>query len=817
MNLLKHLFISILFLTFLHGNLNAFIGNSQSGIDETFLIIQNGAATTFYDLYATTANPDFQGSNLGVFSCGSNALVLKGGQNKVFKCTGGDITSCQLFYRVYLSGTTPGPFISINLGFFSEFTNGCGGKNQTWETGNANINLLNGLASGTYILEVYSIASNVNANPNIIWYASNNGANYSATFTVNTPSITGFASQPLCAGQLGSISYSVSNASTYTVTHNGSSISNPYTNLAGGIYSIMVTDANSCTAVTTLAILSSPTPVVITALGNNPLCYGLPGTINFSTSGGTGSIIATFLGTVVSSPMLNLGESIYTIVATDVNNCSASTTIFIDEPDFFDLQVASTNVLCNGGNGSITGGITGGVSPYIFTVNGQPFATTYPAGTYTCMATDANGCTITSVVNISQPNAISIMPIYNNILCNGGTTNVSFNISGGVGPYLGASALNNISAGSYTVIITDSNGCVNSLPYTITEPALLVPSISISNNPVLANTNQVFVLAATGGLPNYNFSFSTINNGVVNTSTFSFTPTVNDDGIYSLTVTDANNCTATTEIYLSVMPNSLFINAKVILGGNFNSVIGLMTDSLRQKNFIPSMEPFSNFPYNQKYVHVLGGGESIAPGVLTTAGNDAIVDWVLIELRDSANPALIVGTKSALLQRDGDVVSANDGLSYVEFENNAPGNYFVAIRHANHLGIMTANTLNLSANTTTIDFTSVNTNLYIKSAPNNNSSPYTGATNIINGKRVLYAGNCGITGIGQSNINYAASSWTDRSALQTATGVSGTINGYSLFDCNLDGVAKFGGLNPDRLVILNTVKGLNSSVIEQLP
>ena len=114
---------------------------------------------------------------------------------------------------------------------------------------------------------------------------------------------------------------------------------------------------------------------------------------------------------------------------------------------------------------------------------------------------------------------------------------------------------------------------------------------------------------------------------------------------------------------------------------------GLMRDDLRKKELIPLDEPYSNHEYLN---HVgEGGNETVDPTLLEIIGNDAVVDWVLIELRSAVRADSIVATKSVILQRDGDITDT-EGNSHIIFNDMPSDNYYVAIRHRNHLGIITA-------------------------------------------------------------------------------------------------------------------------------
>jgi len=152
--------------------------------------------------------------------------------------------------------------------------------------------------------------------------------------------------------------------------------------------------------------------------------------------------------------------------------------------------------------------------------------------------------------------------------------------------------------------------------------------------------------------------------------------------------------------------NVVLLSANVYLQGAYtNSPNDLMRDNLRTKGVIPLTEPFTALP---DFEHAGdGGGETINQSVLDITGNNAIIDWLLIELHRNTTNDLIV-TRSALLQRDGDIVDT-DGLSPVTFD--VPnGDYTVTIRHRNHLGVTTKNALTFVAGTpANADFNTIET------------------------------------------------------------------------------------------------------------
>jgi hypothetical protein len=156
----------------------------SAGFNNTFAILSiNGGANTYYDLNANTANTDFNNADLGTFVPGTNTLTLRGAEHNVYKCGASDLTSTRLMYRIYSTSGSGGAFSSINVPWTSGFNNGCGGQDQQWSLTGHNLNILTGLAPGSYFLEVYSEATVTNCCGGMV-YAGNGGANYKATFTV---------------------------------------------------------------------------------------------------------------------------------------------------------------------------------------------------------------------------------------------------------------------------------------------------------------------------------------------------------------------------------------------------------------------------------------------------------------------------------------------------------------------------------------------------------------------------------------------------------------------------------------------------------
>lgn len=253
----------------------------------------------------------------------------------------------------------------------------------------------------------------------------------------------------------------------------------------------------------------------------------------------------------------------------------------------------------------------------------------------------------------------------------------------------------------------------------------------------------------------------------------------------------------TLEAPCDVVPRSV-VAARVFLEGPFRTTNGQMVDSLRHHGLIPSTEPYTAMG------HAVEGPTSIAAGLLATTGSNAIVDWVLVELRQGSSPYGVVEARVGLVQRDGDVV-ATDGSSSLGFCADA-GSYRVAVRHRNHFGAMTGSAVALSGTPATVDFTLGGTSTY-----------GTNARKTIGSVRVLWAGN-----VEPDNELRYTGELNDRDPILTAVGGSlptASVIGYLRADVNMDGVVKYTGEGNDRDPILTNVGGSvpTATLTEQLP
>lgn len=302
-----------------------------------------------------------------------------------------------------------------------------------------------------------------------------------------------------------------------------------------------------------------------------------------------------------------------------------------------------------------------------------------------------------------------------------------------------------------------------------------------------------------------------------------------DGSNWSITGASQNNASniisapmpdAADELY--AMNRFVLTTPKIFLQGPYNTSSHLMNDLLRNSgaynpgtlpasNLIPLTDPYRSAPYNATFTHVNNTSpETIAGSVLndqTTASNN-IVDWVFVELRNTASPGnTVLQTRSALLRRDGTIVDV-DGVSPLYFKNVDPATYVLAVRHRNHLGIGTSPAtplpIDLDLTNTPFDFATAATTALSGTI----GSAYTN----IDGNNMMWAGNANFN----TNTRYTGPS-NDRDYILGTILASNqsTIlsNVYSEGDVNMNRTVRYTGPSNDRDFILASILGSNQSTI----
>ena len=243
------------------------------------------------------------------------------------------------------------------------------------------------------------------------------------------------------------------------------------------------------------------------------------------------------------------------------------------------------------------------------------------------------------------------------------------------------------------------------------------------------------------------------------------------------------------------------MDLKVFLRGPYSA--GTMTTTLATNTLIPVDEPYEGLGYERVFYK----GESVADTSVFTA--NTITDWILVELRDKNNPEVIKYNRAALLKNNGDILDV-DGITPITFESIIEDDYYVSIRHRNHMGVMTAEPVSVTT-TVTIDFSDPLTDLWGVDAAYNNSG-------VIN----LWACKYNVEGFSRYEGSMSFLSYLTN----ITTNLTVTLNSvYSVFDVNLNGTVNAGPVNSDRTTFLSNINShpLNSPLrsdftfYEQIP
>ncbi len=334
-------------------------------------------------------------------------------------------------------------------------------------------------------------------------------------------------------------------------------------NLAAGTYSVTITDANGCTTTSTQTV-EAPIPADVDIAGTNISCFnGSDGTATVTITNGSLANYNFFWDNgATTATATGLNASTHGVTITDNNGCLVTESITLTQPTQLQITFATDAATCgNGSDGSITATVSGGVpfgnGSYTYawsaggTANGAMLQNGAP-GNYTVTVTDANGCTILGAATIGSPPIIVATLTTTHVTCNGlanGQLNVT--ASGGEGSFTylwnnpGAStgtSISNLAPGNYNVVVTDGVGCTVSATVTITQPAVLAVSTSKFDVICPPDTDGSAIALPTGGTSPFSYLWS---NGST-TANISNLGT----GTYSVTVTDANGCTASATVQI---------------------------------------------------------------------------------------------------------------------------------------------------------------------------------------------------------------------------------------------------------------------------
>ncbi len=331
------------------------------------------------------------------------------------------------------------------------------------------------------------------------------------------------------------------------------------TGLTVGGHNVTIKDANTCTLTVPYTVLNTGSPLLSLTGSVNLLCNGgTTGSFTVTATGGSGSpytyTLTSPFQTNGNGQFTNLAAGTYTVNAKDVAGCITSITVTLTQPTAVTLTPTSIPAKCYGAStGTVNVSGSGGVGPYQYQINGTGYQTsnsftTVAAGTHIIQIKDANGCTATQTITVTQPTALALLLASQNANCIAANGVATSTVSGGTLPYIynwtggggAAPTTNSVVSGSYSLTVTDGNNCTISGVALIGNTPGGTAAITGSTNITCNNSNNGSLTGnmASGGTAPYTYSWSP---GGQNTSTaINLAP-----GTYTCKITDYYGCIAT--------------------------------------------------------------------------------------------------------------------------------------------------------------------------------------------------------------------------------------------------------------------------------
>ncbi len=341
--------------------------------------------------------------------------------------------------------------------------------------------------------------------------------------------------------------------------------------LAPGTYAVVVTDAKGCSATDSL-VLTPGVPIQATLSGVvGPGCSSNnTGSATVTAVGGAGTYTYLWSNGVTTATVNNLSAGPFWVKVMDAGGCSDSIASVLIQADSLQASIQLTQpILCAGDqNGQISLAISGGTPGYSYLWNQGATSDTLSGlgvGSYSVVVTDASGCTDTASIQLSSPAPLQVSTIVSQpISCPADTDGEAAAVTvGGTGPYQflwsdgqTTAIASNLGAATYTVTVTDANGCSLSNTVTLILPTLLQASIQVQQ-PIscVGDEDGILSVSVVGGVASYNYLWS---NGLTGTA-------INNlgAGTYQVFVEDGNGCQDTASFVLNE-PDSLIVQASIL-------------------------------------------------------------------------------------------------------------------------------------------------------------------------------------------------------------------------------------------------------------
>lgn len=570
------------------------------------------------------------------------------------------------------------------------------GTPQAPITTSSNPYTINASQVGTYTLVSVNYPS---PSPNCPGTVSGSSSITNATITLSNT-----VTADICGQGIGAINLSVSPSGTYTYAWSNGAMTEDLTNLTSGTYTVTVTNSIGCTSTASIAVPNNSVNINIT--GNttpNTTCNGNEGDINITVNP-SNTYTYSWSNGAMTEDLTDVPAGSYTVTVSFGTSCTNTATFTIaNQPNNPTLIANPTASVCGLANGDINLSVSGGVSPYTYAwSNGQTTEdlSGVLSGSYTVTVTGANGCTATTSVNLPNNNpSINITSaITANTTCNGGNGSIDIMVSptpppgGATYTYAWSNGamtedISNLAPGNYTVTVNGGGACTNTANFTIPDQPNL-PNPAITTTPSLCGlANGDVTLSVSGGVSPYTFAWS---NGATSQSLTGMLA-----GSYTVTVTGANGCTATSSATLTNNNPPITITGVINPNTTCNGGNGSISISITPAN--PpgggaygiswsngsTSTTLSNLTPATYTVTVDGGGACTQTASFTVPNqpdlpliNPTIVGTTCDQMNGSASVSVTGGTTPY-------IYAWSNGSTQSDIANMAAGSYTVTVTSAN--------------------------------------------------------------------------------------------------------------------------------------
>jgi hypothetical protein len=532
------------------------------GSNGTATVIRGGGTGTLIQSWSSSGGTGTTASGLSA----NTYVVTVTDANNCTKTASTTITQPAVITATIAPPTNVSCFGGSNGSLTVTRAGGTGTLTQAWSPSGGIGTTANGLPAATYVVTV-SDANGCTKTASAIITQPATAVSANISSSVNVGCFGGSTGSATASGSggTGTMTYS------WSTTATTASISS----LAATTYTVTVRDANNCSTTSTVTITQPSTAVSGSANSTQTGCISNTGTASANPTGGTPGYNYLWSNSATGQTITGLAAGTYTVTISDMNGCIKTTTAIVSTTAGPTATATiGSNIVCKGvSTGSVNSSGSGGTTPYTYSWSNSASTqniSSVSAGTYVVTIKDANGCASVSTVTITEPaTAVSaVVSSHTDVLCWGNSTGAATATgSGGTGTLTytwntgaNTATITALSTATYTVTVKDANNCTQTTSVYIMQPSGAITGLMTLPNDVSCNggNNGKVIMNAGGGTGTLTYSWAPAGGT---------SPIANNipAGIYTCTVTDANNCSL---VKTATITEPAVLTANITSAGN---------------------------------------------------------------------------------------------------------------------------------------------------------------------------------------------------------------------------------------------------------